>query len=196
MDEWTIVIPVKGTSAAKSRFGPGDHSDLALAMALDTVEAAREAALVRAVVVVTVGGPEFQSLGARVVQDPGTGLIGAIEAGLQVAESPTGVLLGDHPGLQPEELSSALMAAAEHPRSIVADDEGTGSALVTALEGYRHELEFGPDSRSRHVARGYVELDGAWPGLRRDVDRAQHLDDLAESGLALGRRTRALLRRH
>ena len=37
---WSVVIPVKGTSNSKSRFGTGDNRELAIAMALDTVCAA------------------------------------------------------------------------------------------------------------------------------------------------------------
>ncbi|MGX5679869.1 2-phospho-L-lactate guanylyltransferase [Schumannella luteola] len=189
VQNWTVVIPVKGTAASKSRFGPGDHRDLALAMALDTVEAALAVA---PVVVVTVGGAEFQALGASVVQDPGAGLIAAIEAGLEVVGSNSAVLLGDHPALRPAELEDALAAAEAHPRSLVADDDGTGTALVTALGGTPHDLAFGAGSRALHLDRGYVELAGDWPGLRRDVDLVEHLDALALAGLALGRHSRAL----
>lgn len=186
------MIPVKGTTASKSRFGPGDHRDLALAMALDTAEAALAVA---PVVVVTVGGAEFQSLGATVVPDPGAGLLPAIGAGLAGLDSHTAVLLGDHPALRAEELRDALLAAQHHPRSLVADEDGTGTALVAALEGIGHDLAFGTGSRSLHRERGYVELDGHWPGLRRDVDLIEHLEGLAEVGLELGRHSRAFLGR-
>lgn len=183
------MIPVKGTAASKSRFGPGDHRDLALAMALDTVEAALAVA---PVIVVTVGGAEFQSLGATILQDPGAGLIAAIEAGLEGVESHSAVLLGDHPALRPQELQDALAAAERNPRSLVPDDDGTGTALVAALRGARHDLAFGPGSRAAHRERGYAELEGQWPGLSRDVDLAEHLEELAIAGFELGRHSRAL----
>ena len=187
MQDWTIVIPVKGAAvASKSRFGPGDHRDLTLAMALDTVEAALAVA---PVIVVTVGGAEFQSLGARVVQERGSTLIEAIEQGLaEAATDNTAVLLGDHPALLPEELTAALRAAAQHPMAIVPDHDGSGTALVTVLEGTHHRLAFGPGSRAAHMANGYAEITGQWPGLSRDIDVPDHLD-----GLRLGRRTRAFL---
>ncbi len=187
LQDWTIVIPVKGTAASKSRFGPGDHRDLALAMALDTVEAA---IAVGRVIVVTVGGAEFQSRGAIVVQDPGDGLVAAITAALAHAEGNTAVVLGDHPALTPTELREVLMLAHEHPLAMVADDDGTGTALVSALDGHAHHLAFGPSSRERHSAAGYVELEGDWPGLRRDVDLIDHLD-----GIVLGRHSREILGR-
>ena len=186
MQDWTIVIPVKGAAvASKSRFGPGDHRDLTLAMALDTVEAALAVA---PVIVVTVGGAEFQSLGARVVQERGTDLIEAIEQGLGEASGNTAALLGDHPALLPDELRAALTAAAAHPLAMVADHDGSGTALVTALAGVRHRLAFGAGSRAAHVANGYTELTGQWPGLTRDIDVPDHLD-----GLRLGQRTREFL---
>lgn len=189
MSDWTIVIPVKGTTASKSRFGPGDHRDLALAMALDTVAAALRVA---PVVVVTVGGAEFQALGATVVQDHGGGLAAAIGDGLVASPSDrrSAVLLADHPALQSSELSAALAAANLHERAFVADAEGTGTALLAAHAPTGHDHAFGAGSRAAHLARGYVELRGDWPGLRRDVDVPDHLDDLP-----LGPRTSEFLRR-
>jgi len=181
--EFTIVIPVKGTSAAKSRMGTGDNSVLALAMALDTVEAALQVA---PVVVVTADAEPFRVLGARVILDPGMGLNGAIDAALEQVSGPTAVLLGDHPALRPTELADALGLASGYTRALVADADGEGSALTTSLGA--HELRFGADSRARHIAEGYVELVGDWPGLRRDVDTVEQLAELNY----LGARTRAL----
>ena len=83
---WSVVIPVKGTAMAKSRFGatPEIRAALALAMALDTVSAAIAAQAVADVFVVTsvAVGPYFASLGASVVHDAGTSLNAAIMAGL------------------------------------------------------------------------------------------------------------------
>lgn len=180
---FTVIIPVKGTSAAKSRIGPGDNSALALAMALDTVEAALQVA---PVVVVTSHPEPFSSLGALVILDPGTGLNGAIAAAIEQVDGPTAILLGDHPALRPAELSEALTAATEHDRALVADADGEGSALTTSMGA--HDLRFGEGSRARHRAEGYVELDGEWPGLRRDVDTAEQLAALDH----LGFRTLAL----
>lgn len=189
MSEWTIVMPVKGTTASKSRFGPGDHRDLALAMALDTVATAVRVA---SVIVVTVGGAEFQALGATVVQEHGGGLAAAIDEGLAAspADRRSAVLLADHPALQAAELSAALAAAAPHERAFVADAEGTGTALLAARTPAAHDHAFGTGSRAAHLARGYVELAGTWPGLRRDIDVPDHLEDLP-----LGPRTTEFLRR-
>jgi len=180
---WTIVIPVKGTRQAKSRFGSGDNSALAEAMALDTVEAAAQVARV---IVVTARGEPFERL-AEIVGDPGRGLNAAIGAGLAHATGNTAVLLGDVPSVRPAELAAALEAALRHPRAIVADADGTGTVLATATVGTAHRLAFGSGSRAAHVANGYIELDGDWPGLRRDIDTPEQLEGAAN----LGAHTRA-----
>lgn len=193
---------MKGTREAKSRFGGTDNRALALAMALDTVEAALAVA---PVIVVTTDGEPFVELGATVIADPGAGLNAAIAAGLDAAatsqgkakananananESGTAVLLGDLPGVRPSELAAALDAAGGHPLSIVADADGTGTALAAATAGDEHRLAFGAGSRGKHVANGYIELLGDWPGLRRDIDTAEQLASIEH----LGARTAALL---
>ncbi len=190
MADFTVVIPVKGTAAAKTRLGPGDNSELAKAMALDTVEAA-----LKVVPVVVVTGAEyaaeFAELGATVIPDPGLGLDAAILAGLATITGDSAVLLGDLPGMPGHELGAALEAAASYPRTIVPDADGDGTVLLTALAGHDHVLAFGEGSRARHIAAGYTELIGEWPGLRRDVDLPEHLLELPN----LGQRTRLALER-
>ena len=181
----TIVIPVRGTGA-KSRLVSPFRAELARAMALDTIEAARQVA---PVIVVTDQSMrlDVESLGARTVTDPGTGLNRAISEGLAVAPAgATAVLLGDVPGLDPAELKAALLAAAAHDRAMVADADGDGTVLLVAAQ---HDLAFGSGSRAQHVLNGYVELETPWPTLRRDVDLIEHLD-----GLTRGRRTLEVLR--
>lgn len=186
--EFTIVVPVKGGPDAKSRLDDPDRAALALAMALDTVEAALEVAPVIVVAPADLAS-DFEELGATVLPDPGTGLTGAIEAGLAAVPAGHGsaVLLGDVPGMQPVELAAALAAATD--RVMVADADGVGTVLVAAPPGVAHEIGFGAGSRARHRASGYRELLEPWPGLRRDVDVAANLE-----GLAAGPRTTALRR--
>lgn len=189
--DWVFIVPVKSSTLAKSRFGPGDNSSLALAMALDTVEVALTAGRV---IVVTGDAAAFAALGAEVVADPGRGLNAAISLGVDHAGlgTPRAVLLGDHPALTSDELAEVLAAASRHPMSFVADAEGEGTALTTAAPGIPHAPLFGAGSASAHRAAGYVELgDAAWPGLRRDVDTAEQLAGLVN----LGPHTRALVSR-
>jgi 2-phospho-L-lactate guanylyltransferase len=182
------VIPVKGTSHAKSRLGAS--SELALAIAVDSVAAAVAVADVVVVTTADVAG-EFAELGASVVSDPGGGLNAAVSAGISsVSGGAVGVLLGDVPALQPAELADALELAAGHPLSFVPDAEGTGSVLIAALSAGDHSPRFGEGSRAAHVAAGYVELSvSVESGLRRDVDTAAQL---AALGGRVGPRTAAL----
>ena len=200
--EWIVVVPVKGSPDAKSRLGDGlpERTALALAIALDTVDAALAATTVSGVIVVTTASVAgaFDDLDALVViEEPGAGLPGAIAAGIALAAelgSPgrgTAVLLGDLPALSPGELDAALGLAAAHDRALVPDADGTGSVLVTAADGATHATAFGPGSRAAHLVAGYTELDlPADSGLRNDVDTRQQLGALEDR---LGPRTRSAL---
>lgn len=198
---WTVVIPVKGAPAAKSRLGPAVDDDaravLARAFALDTIAAAVATPSVARVIVVgvdpelaRVAGAEFvrEGAGASDAAGGGRGLLAAIAQGVDVAraEAPVAVavLLGDLPGLHPEELDRALEAAARHPLAFVRDADGTGSTLATASDGVAFEPRFGPDSAARHVAAGFVELAASdLPGLTRDVDTVDGLEIVLHHGV-------------
>ena len=172
--DWTIVIPIKGTPAAKSRLGGG--AELALAIALDTVDAARQ---VGRVIVVTAPAVSSRFAGVQVIADTGHGLAAAIRTGLAAAGSgPVAVMLGDLPALQPAELREALALAEHHDRAMVPDSDGQGTTLITALVAADHAPAFGPGSRAAHRAVGYIEIDGG-PGLRSDVDTPEQLSALA-----------------
>ena len=202
MPDWTIVIPVKGTTSAKSRLRASP--DLALAIALDTVAAALPTTgplalpeLVEGpdVIVVTSQSiaAQFETLGARTIIDHRAGLGAAIAQGIAAAgDGPVAVLLGDLPALRPAELAAALELAAQHPLAFVPDADNDGTVLIAALNAADHRPAFGLQSRRAHLAAGYVEL--AIPlnsGLRRDVDTAEQL---AALGPRLGPRSRAALR--
>lgn len=191
---WTVVIPVKGTVAAKSRLGAS--SDLALAIALDSVEAALGTA--RVVVVTSKGvAPQFAAIGAEVVEDAGGGLLAAVRQGIATAgQGRVAVMLGDVPALTPRELAAALELAVAHPLAFVADAESQGTVLITALSGVQHTPAFGARSRVAHLAAGYVELTvPVDSGLRRDVDTPSQLASIPSD--TLGARTRqAAARNH
>jgi 2-phospho-L-lactate guanylyltransferase len=102
-------------------------------------------------------------------------------------------LVGDLPALRPDELSAALLAAAAQPRAHVADEQGTGTTLLTARPREPLLPEFGPGSAARHHCAGAARLD-AGPGLRLDVDTAA---DLRAAGLVgLGAATATVLGEH
>ena len=203
VEGWTLVVPIKRLDQAKSRLAlPSDaRAALALAMALDTVDAVLGATSVARLVIVTSeeqvrtaldGMPRVQWL-----DDPDAGLAGAIARGqdhLSVSATGTGpsaILLGDLPALRPAELDAGLAAARGHQRAMVPDAEGTGTTLLTAGRAQDLRPQFGHGSRAAHEAAGHRVLDQAGPGLRRDVDTAA---DLAQAiRLGVGRATADVL---
>jgi 2-phospho-L-lactate/phosphoenolpyruvate guanylyltransferase len=207
---WSLVIPVKVLAQAKSRLTglPGQRrSDVALAMAADTVSAALHADTVAAVLVITddhAVRAVAVSLGAVVLADmPGAGLNEAFAHGASYAEDRwpergRAGLAGDLPALRPQELTAALAAAARLGSAFVPDADGTGTTLYAVAPGERFWPQFGLASRDRHLAAGAVEVKGTadsaaagLAGLRRDVDT---IDDLrAAATIGLGERTAALL---
>ncbi|BCI52577.1 2-phospho-L-lactate guanylyltransferase [Mycolicibacterium litorale] len=192
------VIAVKRLTAAKTRLAPVLDPDtretVVLAMLLDTIAAA---AAVASVIVVTpdpVAADAARALGAQVLADPTppghpdplNNAIGAAEAVLRETTPNVIALQGDLPALQSRELAEAIAAARAHPRSFVGDRHGTGTSALFAF-GVALDPRFGPDSAEQHRRSGAVELTGAWPGLRCDIDTPE---DLATArGLGVGPRT-------
>ncbi|MFI8105108.1 2-phospho-L-lactate guanylyltransferase [Streptomyces sp. NPDC086023] len=202
---WTLIVPLKPLSVAKSRLAAAAgaaRSDLALAFALDTVAGALACAAVRDVVVVTddpVAAGELAGLGARVVPDsPAAGLNAALSHGARAAReerpgAPVAAMNADLPALRPGELRRVLDTAAAFPRAFLADAAGIGTTLLSAARGVELAPAFGGPSRARHSASGAVEiaLEGV-DSVRRDVDTGEDLAAAAELGL--GGRTAGLYR--
>lgn len=197
---WDVVVPLKGLDGAKSRLsvlGTGLRSELAEAMALDTVSAV--AACPRRVRVHVVCdddrlGAAVLGLGVGVVLHRGAppGLNAALT---HVADglgggSPVAALLGDLPALRGEDLAEVLDRAARVPRSTVADRAGTGCTFLAATVGHRLAPDFGGWSFARHVAGGATPLSAA-PGVRQDVDLPADLAEVARLGP--GQRTARVL---
>lgn len=199
-----LVVPVQSATIGKSRLrrelselgwvSGGAATGLVRALAVDTLEAAARAVGSSRCTVVTADGPVSRwaaRAGLRVVADPGSGLNGALAAGL--ATTPPGqavaVLLGDLPALTAPVLRRALAAAREHDRALVPDAEGTGTVLLTAAPGQLLTPAFGPESARAHADAGHRRLDLDLPGLRTDVDTLAALAAAAVGGL--GARTTA-----
>jgi 2-phospho-L-lactate guanylyltransferase len=208
---WTVVIPIKRLELAKSRLRgavPGaDHGDLVLAMALDTITAARASPAADRVVVVTGDRAASQAAldaGADVIADvPDAGLNPAlayaaamVAAAVRARASRSGVaaLAADLPALRTQELAGALGRAGAlgaAVRGYVVDAAGSGTVLLAAPAGVALRPCFGADSAAAHAATGAVRLRGEWPGLRRDIDTAADLAAAVELGV--GPRTRAVV---
>jgi 2-phospho-L-lactate guanylyltransferase len=185
-----LIVAVKRLAAAKSRLAPvfsaQTREKVVLAMLVDTLTAAARVGSVRTITVITpddVAAAAAIELGAEVLSDPTPQghpdpLNNAIAAAEQVvAQSVPNlvVLQGDLPALQAQELTEAIAAARHHERSFVADRLGTGTTALCAF-GAALDPRFGPDSCAQHRRSGAIELTGAWPGLRCDIDTP---DDLA-----------------
>jgi 2-phospho-L-lactate guanylyltransferase len=184
-----LVIAVKRLSAAKTRLAPvfsaATRENVVLAMLVDTIRAASAVAALRSVTVVTpdeVAADATLRLGARVLIDPTpaghrnplNNAIAAAETSLRDDTPNIVALQGDLPALQPQELAEAIAAAREYPRSFVGDRHGTGTSALFAF-GVGLDPQFGADSAQRHRHSGAIELTGAWPGLRCDIDTPDDL---------------------
>lgn len=179
-----LIIAVKSLAAANTRLAPvfsaRTRESVVLAMLVDTLTAAARVRALHSITVITpdeAAAAAAAELGAEVVADPTPqGDADPLNNAISAAErTMTGllanlvVLQGDLPALQPQELAEAISAARHHQRSFVSDRRGTGTAALCAF-GAALDPQFGPDSSARHRRSGAVELTGAWPGLRCDVD--------------------------
>jgi 2-phospho-L-lactate guanylyltransferase len=166
-------------------------------MLVDTVTAARAVDSVRSITVVTpdeTAASAVRELGAVVVQDdtapdhpdPLNAALLTAWAAVTQHTANTVVLQGDLPALQAGELREALSQARSHRRSFVADHHASGTSALFAF-GVPLGPRFGADSAQHHRDSGAVELTGAWPGLRCDIDTPEDL--LAATALGMGAAT-------
>ncbi len=184
-----LVIAVKRLAAAKTRLAPvfsaATRENVVLAMLIDTIKAASAVAALRAITVVTpdeVAADAARDIGAQVMTDPTpeghrdplNNAITAAEAAVREATPNIVALQGDLPALQPQELAEAIVAARGYRRSFVGDRHGTGTSALFAF-GAALDPHFGADSAQRHRNSGAIELTGAWPGLRCDIDTPDDL---------------------
>jgi 2-phospho-L-lactate guanylyltransferase len=195
-----LIIAVKRLAAAKSRLAPvfsaATRERVVLAMLLDTITAAAKVPAVSGITVVTPDGVAAQAarqLGASVLPDPTPNghpdpLNNAIIAAeTTIKSSPNApanvvVLQGDLPALQPQELEQAIASGRAHRRSFVADRQGSGTVALLAFGAALNPV-FGADSAQRHRRSGAVELTGAWPGLRCDIDTPDDLQAARRLGV-------------
>jgi 2-phospho-L-lactate/phosphoenolpyruvate guanylyltransferase len=203
-----LIIAVKRLAAAKTRLAPvfsaRTRENVVLAMLVDTLSAAARVGSLRSITVITpdeAAAAAATELGAEVLADPTpeghsdplNNAIAAAERAIAESLSNIVVLQGDLPALQTQELSEAIAAARHHRRSFVADRLGTGTSALFAF-GTGLDPQFGPDSSARHRRSGAIELTGAWPGLRCDVDTPADL--AAARRLGVGAATARAVAQH
>lgn len=192
-DRWSLVVPVKRVENAKTRLGldAASRASLAVAMAVDTVAAALDCALVAEVLVVTDdrrAREALDPLGVRIVADePDAGLNAALEHGVAlVADGHVGALASDLPALRPSDLEVVLAEAAAHDRSVVGDLSGTGTTLLCARSAAHFAPRFGVESLAAHLTAGAADLTGLAPeSVRRDVDTIDALSGAVDLGVGL-----------
>jgi 2-phospho-L-lactate/phosphoenolpyruvate guanylyltransferase len=183
-----VLIPVKAFDQAKRRLhlalsGP-QRSDLARAMADRVVSAAHP--LPVAVVCDDTDVAEWaRSRGALVVWEPGRGLNGAVEAGIDhlVAHGVTQVTVA-HADL-PRATDLALVG--EEPGiTLVPDRNGNGTNVIALPGRCGFQFSYGPGSFARHRAEAerlglpYRVLDR--PDLAWDIDEPGDVVPVAVSG--------------
>ncbi|HEX3824569.1 MAG TPA: 2-phospho-L-lactate guanylyltransferase [Mycobacteriales bacterium] len=199
---WSLLVPVKRLSLAKTRLAlpAAARADLALAMARDTVGAALVADAVAEVVVITDderAGAALAAIGARVVDDsPNAGLNPALAHGASVAsQTLVAALSSDLPALRSADLDAVLRLATAHRRAFVADSAGDGTTLLSATAVADFAPAYGPDSRTAHVESGAVDLSAdAAESVRHDVDTLAALREAVVLGV--GPHTAQTLRTH
>ncbi len=84
--------------------------------------------------------------GAELIADPGTGLMDAVRAGIEGRSRPSRGAPGRPPGPRSRRAHRGSGSHQAHTLAFVADADGTGTALATALDGREHRLAFGADS--------------------------------------------------
>ena len=196
-----VVIAVKRLTAAKTRLAPvfsaATRESIVLAMLVDTINAVTAVSAVQTVTIVTPdegAAAAAKELGALVLTDPTpeghrdplNNALLAAEAMARDDSANIVALQGDLPALQAVELAEAIAAARAHPRSFVADRHRTGTSALFSF-GVPLDPRFGADSAERHRRSGALELTGAWPGLRCDIDTPEDL--LMARGLGIGSAT-------
>ncbi|HWT47483.1 MAG TPA: 2-phospho-L-lactate guanylyltransferase [Mycobacterium sp.] len=203
-----LIVAVKRLTAAKTRLAPvfsaRTRENVVLAMLVDTLTAAARVGSLGSITVITpdeAAAAAAAELGAIVLADPTpeghsdplNNAITAAEKELAGSFSNIVVLQGDLPALQSPELAEAIAAARHHRRSFVADRLATGTAALCAFDAELNP-QFGSDSSARHRRSGAIELTGAWPGLRCDVDTPADL--AAARRLGVGAATARAIAHH
>jgi 2-phospho-L-lactate guanylyltransferase len=204
---FVVLLPVKPPARGKSRLAgglpPDQRTALATAFALDTLAAAREAAPVAEVMVVTDDfrfAARARELGCAVLPDGVSGSLNAslVQAAHEAARRwpsyGVAALCADLPALDPADLTVALEQVPDRGAVFVADAVGTGTTMYAARGLDAFSPSFGTGSRDAHLASGAIALEGDLSTLRQDVDdpgdlgRAMLLGVGRHTAAATGRR--------
>jgi 2-phospho-L-lactate guanylyltransferase len=175
------------------------RQELALAMALDTTQAALRARRVTRVIVITPDphvSTALANAGAEVFVQPPTvtGLNQSLMAAIHKLHglNPFGVLLADLPALRSKDIDQAMDEAAGR-YAMCTDRDGTGTTLLLSDTAGQITPQFGPCSATHHRRTGAVPLIQTLSSLRHDVDTLPDL--MSATQLGIGYHTAAWTRR-
>lgn len=180
---WSVILPIKGGSEAKSRLGSHPRSiSLAHEFAEKTLAAVLACPEVGNVIIVA-GDERWANLRSEritVMSDPGGGLNAAICAARDHefenhGNHLVGVVPSDLPLLDPMDLAKVLKEARLHPRTFVRDKDGDGTTLLTAVKKSELAPLYGEGSALAHLNSGAIEL-LAPHSVRFDVDTPADLE--------------------
>lgn len=182
---WQVVVPIKDWDTAKSRLElpAGTRRRLVQAMAADTLAALAHCSDVNTVTVLVrdqclLGSAVLRGVDDVVVQpEAAAGLNAALEWFVTASGaplSPIAIVVADLPALRAESVAAALRDAQQHPFAMVADNDGTGTTVLTALMPADLSPCFGAASASAHAAAG-ATLVSSSPDVAYDVDTVADL---------------------
>ncbi|MCZ3387169.1 MAG: 2-phospho-L-lactate guanylyltransferase [Actinomycetia bacterium] len=182
---WQVVVPVKGWDTAKSRLElpPAARRHIVRAMTADTLAALANCSDVNTVSVLIrdralIGSSVLRGVESVVVQpDPTASLNVALRRYLstQVGQpTPLAVVVADLPALRAGSLFAVLRDAQQHHFAMVADREGTGTTVLTALLPSDLGPRFGDRSAVAHAKAGAALIASA-PDVACDVDTVADL---------------------
>lgn len=206
---WSAIVPVKSPGNGKSRViatanGRFTAGPIALAFALDTIEAIAACALVENVFVISDDESiradlanvsaslilESHEVRARTGHDRLNAAIG--QADLVIRRDwpnrPTFAITSDLPALRSSELTQVLREAAGSADAYalgayLADASGTGTSMVTAGPAVALSPMFGEDSAASHRRRGLRPLATSAPTVRSDIDTYEDLIAALQRGV-------------
>ncbi len=190
---WHAVVPLKGWGTSKSRLAlpEGVRRQIVQAMAADTLATLKACPDIQAVSVLVrdrdlIGSPVLRDIDDVVVQPDATASLDAALGWFATTHAPEqvplAVVVADLPALRAQSLSEVLVHAAEHPFAMVADREGSGTTVLTALLAADLAPHFGAKSAAAHQTAG-ATLVTSPPDLACDVDTLADLEHARTLGL-------------
>lgn len=206
---WSAIVPVKSPGNGKSRViatanGRFAAGPIALAFALDTIEAIAACPLVEDVIVIS----DDERLRADVAKVSASLMLESFEvrsrtghdrlnAAISQADliirrdlpdRATFAITSDLPALRTSELAAVLNEAARslethNAGAYLADAAGTGTSMVTAGPGINLSPMFGADSAASHLKYGLHPLTTSAPTVRCDIDTYEDLIAALQRGV-------------